>query len=77
MGLKIRFKDPDRARDCVQWCIEHIGPLIKGPTGTMLRGEGWNLIVNIDYNIGCLIDVELVEEHVDDQTALMFSLRWS
>ena len=43
--MKVAIRDPDRARACVQWLHEHVGPIIRGTTGSVVRGEGWTAYI--------------------------------
>jgi len=76
---KITFTSVQRARDCVYWAKEHIGPVMSNP-GSGIRGEGWHCWTNI-HATGSKFDkptytMEL-NEHVDVDTKLLFMLKWS
>jgi hypothetical protein len=79
MMQKIKTKDVNRARDCVQWLIKNIGPE-EYVQGSSIRSLGWNLWtqgsveVGKSYNPTYIIEVN---DHVDDDTQLLFALKWS
>ena len=75
---KIIFTDSDRAIDCVKWTMENIGPKISVP-GSSIRGEGWHFCTNMPPDISkenITFTMEL-NEHVDEETQLLFMLKWS
>jgi len=77
MTQKIKINDLDRARDCVQWMIKHIGPQLPGNPGTVVQGEGWKFWSEIHYpGATYIINIEL-NKHVDPETATLFMLKWS
>lgn len=74
---RIKIDDLNRARDCVQWMIKHIGPQLPGNPGTVVRGEGWSFWSEVgDPDVQYIIHIEL-NEHVDPETATLFMLKWS
>ena len=75
---KIIFTDSDHAIDCVKWTMENIGPKISVP-GSSIRGEGWHFWTNVPPDISkenITFTMEL-NEHVDEETQLLFMLKWS
>jgi len=77
MNNTLTIVDPDRARACVQWLHEHVGPIIRGTTGSVVRGEGWT--AHIQFRVDSADPVVKIElnNHVDDKDALMIMLKWS
>jgi len=76
---RIIFTDVNRARDCVYWVIENIGPKISVP-GSSIRGEGWHFWTRIPYPDDVkdeIIYVIELNEHVDEETQLFFMLKWA
>lgn len=75
---KITFADINRATDCVHWVIDNIGPKTNSP-GSSLRGEGWHFWTNMPSDISkCPITFSMeLNEHVDEETQLLFMLKWS
>lgn len=80
MIQKIKTTDVDRARDCVQWLIKNVGPEV-GVQGSSIRSLGWNLwtqgSVGADGRVDPPVYIIEVNDHVDDDTQLMFALKWS
>lgn len=76
MITKLKFTDMIRGRECVQWLIHEIGPVTYGSGGPTIAGEGWNAVVGIRGDADPVLWVEL-SEHVDEDTRMMFVLRWS
>jgi len=75
---KITFTDLNRAGDCVRWVIENIGPKTSS-LGSGIRGEGWHFWTNMPYDMSnkpITYSMEL-NEHVDEETQLLFMLKWS
>lgn len=75
---KITFTDLNRATDCLKWTMENIGPKIRVP-GSSIRGEGWHFWTNVPPDISkenITFTMEL-NEHVDEETQLLFMLKWS
>jgi hypothetical protein len=75
----IIFTDINRAKDCVMWVIENIGPKISVP-GSSIRGEGWHFWTRIPYPDDVkdeIIYVIELNEHVDEETRLFFMLKWA
>ena len=76
---KIKTTDVDRARDCVQWLIKNVGPEV-GVQGSSIRSLGWNLwtqgSVGADGRIDPPVYIIEVNNHVDDDTQLLFALKW-
>lgn len=71
VAAQIRITDLGRARQCVQWLIEHIGPDL-GVLGSMIRGTGWQ----VRTYPGSVAEITLTHD-VDEQDIVMFLLRWS
>jgi hypothetical protein len=76
MITKLTFTDMIRGRACVQWLIHEIGPVTHSSGGTAIAGEGWTAVVGIKWLGAPVLWVEL-SEHVDEDTRMMFILRWS
>ena len=76
----ISTTDVNRARDCVQWLIKNVGPET-GVQGSSVRSLGWNLwtqcSVGADGRIDPPVYIIEVNDHVDDDTQLLFALKWS
>jgi hypothetical protein len=75
--MKVAIRDPDRARACVQWLHENVGPIIRGTTGSVIRGEGWTAHVQFRVDSDDPIAKIELNQHVDEQDAFMFMLKWS
>lgn len=79
MTQKIATTDANLARACVQWMIKNIGPETN-VQGSTIRSEGWHLwtstISNEHSNYTPIYFIE-VNDHVDDDTQLLFALKWS
>jgi hypothetical protein len=75
--VKIQITDLDRGRDIVEWLKKNVGPQLRGYPGTAVYGEGWSFWVNMHYEAGPIVTFELNEEHVDEDTVLLFALMWS
>ena len=79
---KITFTDINRAKDCVMWVIENIGPNTSN-TGTSARGEGWHFWTYVPAFAGTVMQLDMptynieLKEHVDEETQLFFMLKWS
>ena len=76
---KIKTKDVYRARDCVQWLIKNVGPE-EYVQGSSIQSLGWRLWTQAatedgkSYNPTYIIELN---DHVDDDTQLLFALKWS
>ena len=79
MTQKIETTDVYRAKDCVQWLIKNIGPEVS-VQGSTIRSEGWHLwtstISKEEFGYNPIYFIE-VNDHVDDDTQLLFALKWS
>lgn len=77
--MKIKLYDAVRARGAVQWLMANVGP-VTGVQGSSIRSEGWNLWTQAPVENGKSYDptytIEL-NEHVDEDTKLLFALSWS
>ena len=79
---KITFTDVNRARDCVYWVMENIGPKTSSP-GSGIRGEGWHFWTYVPAFAGTAMQLDPptytmeLNEHVDEETQLFFMLKWS
>jgi len=76
---RIIFTDLNRAGDCIKWTMENIGPKTSSP-GSSLHGEGWHFWTRIPYPDDVkdeIIYVIELNEHVDEETRLLFMLKWS
>jgi hypothetical protein len=79
MTQQIKTTDVYRARDCVQWLIKNVGPETY-VQGSSIRSEGWNLWTQAQVENGKAYDPTYtieVNDHVDDDTQLLFALKWS
>jgi len=79
MTQKISTTDVNRARDCAQWLVKNVGPEVS-VQGTSIQSLGWHLwtqgsITNNKFDSPVYI-IE-VNDHVDDNTQLLFALKWS
>jgi hypothetical protein len=74
--MKIKLKDPVRAKACVQWLIKEVGPQQPGTPGNILHGFGWCTRIHLDYYTGCMFEIEITND-VDEDTTMMFALRWA
>lgn len=77
MMQKIRILDHDHAVACVAWLEQHVGPRQK-TSGSSIVGTGWRLWVYQETvpPTKPVVWIE-VNDHVDDDTQLWFSLKWS
>ena len=79
MMQKISTTDVDRARDYVQWLIKNVGPET-GVQGSSIQSEGWNLWTQgsvTDGRVDPPVYMIEVNDHVDEDTQLLFALKWS
>ena len=79
MTQKISTTDVDRARDCVQWLIKNVGPE-EYVQGSSIRSLGWNLWTQgsvTDGRVDPPVYMIEVNDHVDEDTQLLFALKWS
>ena len=79
MMQKISTTDVDRARDCVQWLIKNVGPETS-VQGSSIQSLGWRLWTQgsvTDGRVDPPVYIIEVNNHVDDDTQLMFALKWS
>jgi hypothetical protein len=79
MMQKISTTDVDRARDCVQWLIKNVGPET-GVQGSSIHSLGWNLWTQgsvTDGRVDPPVYMIEVNDHVDEDTQLLFALKWS
>jgi hypothetical protein len=80
MAVKIRLDhvgtmDDGFIGDVIAWLVEHVGPLDTRHAGTIINGEGWQIIPTFIHNhVQFFVEVN---DHVDDETALMFTLKFS
>lgn len=76
--MKIKLQDAVRARGAVQWLMANIGPQQAGAVGTVIRGEGWKCWVHYNDRFGYDMEFYIeLNEHVDEDTKLLFALKWS
>ena len=76
--MKIQITDLDRGRDIVEWLKKNVGPQLSGYPGTAVYGEGWSFWVNLGHaSAPPVVTFEINEEHVDEDTVLLFALMWS
>ena len=80
MTQQIKTTDVYRARDCVQWLIKNVGPETY-VQGSSIRSLGWNLwtqgSVTPDGRVDPPVYIIEVNDHVDEDTQLLFALKWS
>jgi len=79
MMQKISTTDVYRARDCVQWLIKNVGPET-GVQGSSIQSEGWNLWTQgsvTDGRVDPPVYMIEVNDHADEDTQLLFALKWS
>ena len=79
MMQKIKTTDVYRARDCVQWLIKNIGPEVS-VQGSSIQSLGWHLWTQGSVTDGTSFNptyIIEVNDHVDDDTQLLFALKWS
>ena len=77
--MKIKLYDAVRARGAVQWLMTNVGPQQPGTVGTVVRGEGWQCWVKYHSDDLAELPEFFIElnEHVDEDTKLLFALSWS
>lgn len=78
--MKIKLYDAVRARGAVQWLMTNVGPQQSGAVGTVIRGEGWQCWVKYysdDWHLQLPEFFIELNEHVDEDTKLLFALSWS
>jgi len=79
MIQKISTTDVDRARDCAQWLVQHVGQAVN-VQGSSIQSEGWHLWTQgsvTDGRVDPPVYIIEVNDHVDDDTQLLFALKWS
>jgi hypothetical protein len=79
MTQQIKTTDVYRARDCVQWLIKNVGPETS-VQGSTIRSEGWHLWTQgsiTDGRVDPPVYIIEVNDYVDDDTQLLFALKWS
>jgi hypothetical protein len=80
MAVKIRLDHHGTMNDgfigdVMKWLIEHIGPLDTRQPGIIINGEGWQIIPTfINDKVHFFVEVN---EHVDNDIALLFALKFS
>lgn len=74
--MKITIQDFNKAQECVAWLMKNVGPVKTGNSGTLVRGEGWQYWVSGYAPEWWRITIEL-NDHVDEDTQLLFALRWA
>ena len=77
MMQKIKTTDVDRARACVQWLVQHVGPEVY-VHGSNIQSLGWHLWTQATTEDGTYNPIYTIEvnDHVDDDTQLLFALKW-
>jgi hypothetical protein len=76
---KIKTTDVYRARDCVQWLIKNVGAE-EYVQGSSIQSLGWHLWTQssiTDNKFDPPVYIIEVNDHVDDDTQLLFALKWS
>jgi hypothetical protein len=80
MMQKIKTSDVDRAMECAKWLVQHVGQTVN-VQGSSIRSEGWRLwaqaSVGADGRVDPPVYIIEVNDHVDDDTQLLFALKWS
>ena len=76
MGVKITLTDPERARECVQWLMKDVGPIKRSVGGPVVHGEGWVVYMGGTQGTATKFFIE-VDDFVDEDTQLLFALKWS
>ena len=74
--IRIQIDNLEKARQCADWLIKNVGPVKPGNSGTLVRGEGWQYWVSGHAPEWWRVTIEL-NEHVDNETATIFMLKWS
>jgi hypothetical protein len=77
MALKIKLTDPERAPAIVQWLLDNVGPQEFGSVGTVVRGAGWLIGYNFYFDSNLPTYIIELDDNVDEETQLLFALRWS
>ena len=72
MVMKIEKSNITETAEIMNWLIQHVGDRITS-SGVNVNGHGWTIRPNV---IQKTYIVEL-NPHVDDETILMFMLKWS
>lgn len=80
MAVKIRLDhvgtmDDGFIGDVIKWLTENVGPMDQRLPGITINGLGWQIIPTF-LNDRVHFFVEITD-HVDDETALMFTLKFS
>lgn len=73
--IRIQSDNLEKAQQCVDWLVKNVGPVKTGNSGTLVRGEGWQYWVKVQ--LPEWIFIAELDEHVDDETATIFMLKWS
>lgn len=70
--MKIEKSNLDETAKIMNWLIQNVGPRTPN-SGSILHGLGWSIRSNP------MINTYIIElnEHVDDETVLLFMLKWS
>jgi hypothetical protein len=80
MTQNISTTDLDHAMECAKWLVQHVGQAVN-VQGSSIRSLGWNLwtqgSVGADGRVDPPVYIIEVNDHVDDDTQLLFALRWS
>jgi hypothetical protein len=79
MTHKIKTTDLDRAMNCAQWLVQHVGQAVN-VQGSSIQSLGWNLWTQgsvTDGRVDPPVYMIEVNDHVDDDTQLLFALKWS
>ena len=72
MVMKIEKSGLKEAAQVLNWLIEKVGPRLPN-SGINVIGTGWSIRPNVIKNTYI---IELTE-HVDEETQLIFMLKWS
>ena len=79
MTHKIITTDLDHVMECAKWLVQHVGPAVN-VQGSSIQSEGWNVWTQGSFTDGRVdppVYIIEVNDHVDDDTQLMFALKWS
>lgn len=77
MALKIKITDHERASGVVQWLLDNVGPQESSTVGTVIRGAGWLIGYNFYFDSNLPTYTIELDDNVDEETQLLFALKWS
>lgn len=70
--MKIEKSGLKEAAQVLNWLVDNVGPRLPN-AGINVNGTGWSIRPNVIKNTYI---IEL-NEHVDDETVMMFALKWA